>query len=273
MSITSSSSSDSSIHTNIQTTVKSLAPDVDIPTHAVLALPIIMNCYNCHNTGHFTALCRRPCNTKCTVNTTNKCGESRGRSQRSASRRRRHTYRSTSHGSSSSRYSSASHSLSQDHHWRRSPQRRHSPTPYMYQVSHIMSFNSYSNEDQLYTDRAPDGQRSFHTTLQLVTKQGSKALPVKVDPGTGINTIPLSHYKTLFPNHFTRDGQLKKNALRSTTSTWSLYDGTTKQFLRYFTIDVQYKTSPQTIPLSFYIFGTFQDHLHSYPTPHPSTWA
>ena len=54
-----------------------------------------------------------------------------------------------------------------------------------------MSFNSYSNEDQLYMDRAPDGQKSFHTTLQLVSKQGCKSLLVKVDPGADVNTIPL----------------------------------------------------------------------------------
>ena len=127
------------------------------------------------------------------------------------------------------------------------------PTPFRHQVSHIMSFNSYSNEDQLYMDRAPYGPKSFHTTLQLFTKQGCKSLPVKVDPGADINTIPLSQYITLFPNHFTRDGQLKKNALRSMASTWSPHDGTTKQFLGYFTIDIQHKTSPQILPLTFYI--------------------
>ena len=126
-----------------------------------------------------------------------------------------------------------------------------------------MSFNFYRNEDQLYMDRAPDGQKSFHTTLQLVTKQGCKSLPVKMDPGTEINTILLSQYKTLFQNHLTRDGQLEKNALRSTA-----HDGTTKQFLRYFTIDVQHKTSPQIIPLTFYIFEDISRPftLISYPT-------
>ena len=113
----------------------------------------------------------------------------------------------------------------------------------------LTSFSSSSNEDQLYTDRAPNGQRSFHTTLQLVTKQGCKSLLVKVDPGADVNTIPLSQYETLLPNHFTRDGHLKKNALRSTTSTWSPHDGTTKQFLGYFTIDIQHKTSLQIISI------------------------
>ena len=52
------------------------------------------------------------------------------------------------------------------------------------------------NEGQLYMDRAPDGHRAFHTTLQLVTKQGCKPLLVKVDPRADVNTIPLSNYRT-----------------------------------------------------------------------------
>ena len=232
----------------------SLSPDVDVAIHPVLALPTIVNATTALELD--TSLpCAKGPETPNIWLTHLTSTEARGRSRRSASKRRssrsssrgRHTYRSTSHNSSKSRYSSASCSPSQDHHQRRSQcRRRCSPTPYRHQGSHIMSFNSYSNEDQLYTDRAPDGQKSFHTTLQLVTKQGCKSLPVKVDPGTDVNTIPLSQYKTLFPNDFTGDGQLKKNALRSTTSTWSPHDGTKKQFLGYFTIDVQHKTPPKS---------------------------
>ena len=128
------------------------------------------------------------------------------------------------------------------------------------------SFDS-NNEGQHYTDKAPDGQRSFHTTLQLVTEQGCKSLPVKVDPEADFNTIPLSCYRTLFPNHFTSQGHLKKNTFRSTASTWSPHDGRIQQFLGYFTIDVQHKTTPKFIPLSFYIFedSTRPFTLISYP--------
>ena len=37
-------------------------------------------------------------------------------------------------------------------------------------------------------------------------------------------------------------------------STWSLHDGQKKQFLGFFTIDIQHKTLPKLIPLSFYVF-------------------
>ena len=119
-----------------------------------------------------------------------------------------------------------------------------------------MSFdpNAACHEGQLYTDWAPDGQTLFHTFLQMVTKQGCKPLPVKVDPGSDINTIPLTRYKTIFPQHFTKDGHLKMNVLRSTASTWSPHDGQKKHFLGFFAIDIQHKTLPKLIPLSFFIF-------------------
>ena len=175
------------------------AVDVDIPI--LRSCPAFNHeCYNCYSTGHFTALCRRP-HIGRQLTTPNKCRESRERSHRSGSHRRssksprrgRQRHRSNSHNSG---YMSSSHSPSQDHNRRRSPRYgRCSPTPYRHQVSHIMSFNS-NNEGQLYTDKSPDGQRSFHTMLQLVTKQGCKSLLVKVDTGANVNTIPLSHYRT-----------------------------------------------------------------------------
>ena len=224
-------------------------------------------CFYSNNTGYFTTLVRKPRSTRGQVTTPFRCRELRGRSPRSTSRSRRRSSsrslsrsqsRSPSRGRQTYRSSSrhSSHSPSQDHHRRRSPcRRRHTPTPHRHQVSHIMSFdpNTAYHEDQLYTDWAPDGQTSFHTTLQMVTKQGCKPLPVKVDHGTDINTIPLTHYNTIFPQHFIK-GHLKKNVLRSTASIWSLHDGQKKHFLGFFTIDIQHKTLPRLKPLSFYIF-------------------
>ena len=103
--------------------------------------------------------------------------------------------------------------------------------------------------------------------LQLVTKQGCRSLPVKVDLEANVNTIPLSCYKSLFPKHFIQDGTLKKHTLRSIRCNWSPHDGKT-HFLGYFTIDVQHKTSPDAIPISFHVFkdSTRPFTLLSYPT-------
>ena len=60
---------------------------------------------------------------------------------------------------------------------------RRSPTPKPHQVSHLTADRPPNPQDKLSTDVASDGQMSFHTTLQMITKQGSKPILVKVDPG------------------------------------------------------------------------------------------
>ena len=94
--------------------------------------------------------------------------------------------------------------------------------PFRYKVSHLTSSLDLSqvDEGQLYTDKAPDGHRLFHTTFQLVTKNGCKSLPVKVDPGADANIIPLSRYRSLFPHYFHSSGTLKAHSLRKSKATW-----------------------------------------------------
>ena len=82
-------------------------------------------------------------------------------------------------------------------------------------------------------DVVSDGQTSFHTTLQMVTttlqmvtKQGSKSLPVKVNPSADMNTRPLTKYRRLFPAHFTKAGNLKQKVLHPTRHTWIAHDET-----------------------------------------------
>ena len=97
---------------------------------------------------------------------------------------------------------------------------------------------------------ASDGHTSFHTTLQMVTKQGSKSLPLKVDPGTDVNTIPLTKYRN------TKAGNLKQKALHSTRHTWTVHDETPQQFLGYFIADIHHKTIPEVLPIRFYVKDT-----------------
>ena len=57
-------------------------------------------------------------------------------------------------------------------------------------MSHITSSTDTSPEGKPHMDVVSDGHTSFHTTLQMVTKQGSKPPSVKVDPGADVNTTP-----------------------------------------------------------------------------------
>ena len=99
-------------------------------------------------------------------------------------------------------------------------------------------------------------------------RQGCKSLPVKVDPGAEANIIPLSRYRSLFPHHFYTNSTLRANSLRKSKATWSPHDGTTHIFIGFFTVDVQDKTRPDAIPISFYVFkdSTRPSTLLSYTT-------
>ena len=61
---------------------------------------------------------------------------------------------------------------------------RRSPTPCIHQVSHILLSTPKPNEAEgkLLTDTASDCHTSLHTTLQVITKQGTKPIPVKSRP-------------------------------------------------------------------------------------------
>ena len=67
----------------------------------------------------------------------------------------------------------------------------------------------------------------------MITKQGSKSIPVKVDPDIDINTIPLSKYRKLFPAHFAKAGNLKQKSLHPTRHTQTAHN-TPQQFLGFF---------------------------------------
>ena len=211
-------------------------------------------CYNCSRFRHYTALCKKPRTLKqynhpsrptsrrpsCRYNSRpvtrdNSRSPNRGRSYRSPSRSpHRKQYRSPQHNS----------------------RKRRSPTPHIHQVSHVPHIlpRPYAAEGQLFTDRASDGHTSFHTTLQVDTKQCAKSIPVKVDPGAEVNTIPLSQYRKLFKKNFTKAGNIKSNVLNPTSHLWSSHDSKPKQFLGYFITNIHHKTISKTLPVRFYVF-------------------
>ena len=116
-----------------------------------------------------------------------------------------------------------------------------------------------SIETNLITDTALDGHTAFHTTLQVVTSQGCKNLQVKVDPGAESSIIPLSRFCSAFPKHFSKSGALKKSALQPMYATWSAHDGKCRHLLGYIVLNIQHKTTPQILPIKFYVF---EDHHH-----------
>ena len=123
----------------------------------------------------------------------------------------------------------------------------------------------------LITDTAIDGHTSFHTTLQVITSQGSKPLHIKVVLGASCSSISLSHFHKAFPKYFTKSGSLKKRALKPTwmtlVSPWWIMS-------KFFRIHRTRHPTQDPFPsstLKFYIFKYFTspEILLSYPTSLP----
>ena len=155
--------------------------------------------------------------------------DSRPESQRSSSHR--HLSRLTSRSRMSCPSMSCSPSIKHPYSGR-SPHylsRSHS-TSYRHQVSQFSISKSQSNhiEGKHITDTTYDGHTSFHTTLQIITSLGNKYLPIKVNLGADVNTIPASRYCMLFLKHFTKACSLKQNTLQPTAHTWASHDNTPK---------------------------------------------
>ena len=91
---------------------------------------------------------------------------------------------------------------------------------------------------------------------------------VKIDPGTQVNTIPLSRYRILFPNHLNKSRYPKAKTLVPTNHTWMSHDGLPKPFLGHFITEVSHVKEPRMYPVRFYVFedATNTPNLLSYAT-------
>ena len=123
----------------------------------------------------------------------------------------RHCHRSHSSCSHSRTHScnpshSPSHCTSPRHS---SHSKRHStPHRYFQDSIDVIPADSITTgsraEGKLFMERASDGQVAFYTCLDMPARSGTKTMVVKMDPGAQVNTIPLSRYCTLFPNHLNK---------------------------------------------------------------------
>ena len=109
-------------------------------------------------------------------------------------------------------------------------------------------------ESKLFTERASNGQVAFYTCLDLPAQSGTKTMAVKIDPGTQVNTSPLSRYCTLFPNCLNKSRYPKAKALMPTGHTRISHDGLPQPFLGHFIVEVAHAKEPRTYPVRFYVF-------------------
>ena len=79
-------------------------------------------------------------------------------------------------------------------------------------------------------------------------------MTVKIDPGTQVNTIPLSKYHTLYPNKLTKSRYPNAEFLIPTHHSWIFHSGLSKPFLGHFIVEVAHAKAPRTYPVRFYVF-------------------
>ena len=86
-------------------------------------------------------------------------------------------------------------------------------------------YDPSSNQGKAYTDTDSDGKTEIITDITCKFKGKLIAMEVKVDPGSETNCIPLSHFRYLFPQLCSKDGNPKENALEPTLAQFEAYDG------------------------------------------------
>ena len=82
-----------------------------------------------------------------------------------------------------------------------------------------------SNQGKAYTETDSDGKTEIITDITCKFKGKLVAMEVKVDPGSETNCIPLGHFRDLFPQLCSKDGNPKENALEPTLAQFEAYDG------------------------------------------------
>ena len=82
-----------------------------------------------------------------------------------------------------------------------------------------------SNQGKAYTDTDSDGKTEIITDITCKFKGKLIAMEVKVDPGSQTNSIPLSHFRHLFPQLCSKDGIPMENTLEPTLAQFEAYDG------------------------------------------------
>ena len=98
----------------------------------------------------------------------------------------------------------------------------------------------------LKVDTVQDGQTMFFTTLYFKSNSSQTTAIVKIDTGAQECTMPLSHFKKMFPQKVNSSDALIKDALLPPEKIWISHDGYHHKFLGQIILDVHHKTTDHT---------------------------
>ena len=90
------------------------------------------------------------------------------------------------------------------------------------------------------------------STYQIRT--GMKYLTVKIDPGTSVNTIPLSRYWKIFPQKIAENKYPKPSLLNPTSYSWISHNSSPQPVLGQFITDIRCVSQARSYPMCFFVF-------------------
>ena len=241
----------------------------------------VQQCFACGGYNHYTALCQQK---GCRQNKQqrgfkpNKHSFSHGCLSRCSPHRHCHrSHSSHSHSRTPSHSPAHSPSCGASHRCSSHSKRHSTPHRYYQDAIDVIPADSITTgnwaEGKLFTKRALDGQVASFTCLNLPAWSGTKTMVVKIDPGTQVNTIPLSRYHTLYPNKLNKSRYPKAKSLMPAHHTWVPHDRLPTPFLGHFIAEVAHAKEPRITQLGFMFLKTPLTLTSSSPMLHQRGWV
>ena len=107
---------------------------------------------------------------------------------------------------------------------------------------------------KVYTDTDSDGKTEIITDIYVNFQGKALEMEVKVDPGAETNCIPLSHFRSLFPELCNSEGQPQKGALTPSLAQFEAYNGGVMKAHRWFVLPTQDITRVKKFhPVRYYV--------------------
>ena len=107
---------------------------------------------------------------------------------------------------------------------------------------------------KVYTDTDHDGKTEIIMDINVEFQGKLLEMEVKVDPGAETNCIPLSHFRCLFLELCSPDGQPLENALTPTLAQFEAYDGGFLTAHGWFILPTQdYSRADKFHPVRYYV--------------------
>ena len=115
-------------------------------------------------------------------------------------------------------------------------------------------YNDSKKVYKVYTDTDSNGKTEIITDIKVELQGKAIEMEVKVDPEAETNCIPLSHFRSHFPELCNSDGQPQEGALTPSLALFEAYNGGTMKAHGWFVLPTQDITRVKKFhPVRYYV--------------------